>query len=61
MVSFISLFVIIRVVVSDPRISFEYAASVANAAYVNPNGIKTFLANSVRTFSLMVNKLSSMN
>ena len=48
--SFISSFEIINVVVPDPKIFFWIAASVAYAADVNPNGIKTVLANGLSTF-----------
>ena len=44
MISFISSLEIINVVMSDPDIFLWIAASVAAAA-VNPNGIKTLLAN----------------
>ena len=43
MISFISLLVIINVILPDPNISLWIAASVADAAAVNPNGDKTFL------------------
>ena len=52
MISFISTFEIINVVILDPKIFFLKAASVIVAAAVNPNGIKTLLANSVSTFFL---------
>ena len=53
MISVISLFEIINVVrfgkskgcVADPDIFLWIAASVAEATAVNPNGIKTLLAN----------------
>ena len=41
-------------------IFFLIATYVADVAVVNPNGIKTLLANDVNTFSLMVNQLSLM-
>ena len=40
-----SSFDIISVVVLDPKIFLCIPASVADAAAVNPNGIKTLLAN----------------
>ena len=52
MISFISTFEIINVVILGPKILFLKAASVIIAAAVNPNGIKTLLANSVSTFFL---------
>ena len=42
--SFISSFEIIKLVVPEPSISFCIPASAADAAGVNPNGIKTLLA-----------------
>ena len=48
MISFISWFEIIKVVVPDPNIFLWIAASVADA--VNPNGIKTLLANALSIF-----------
>ena len=45
MISFISLFEIINVVIPVPKIFFWVAASVADTAAVNPNGIKKLLAN----------------
>ena len=45
MISFISSFEIISVVIPDPKILFWIAASVADTDAVNPNGIKTILAN----------------
>ena len=44
MISFNSSFKIINVVVPDPNIFWWIAASVADAAAVNLNGIKTLLA-----------------
>ena len=52
MISFISLLEIINVVLPDPNIFLRIAASVADAAAVNPNGIKMLLANGVSTFSI---------
>ena len=48
--SFISSFQIIKVVVAEPSIFFCIPASAADAAAVNPNGIKTLLANGLITF-----------
>ena len=45
-----SSFDIISVVVPDHKISLCLPASDANAAVVNPNGIKTLLANDLITF-----------
>ena len=50
MISFISLLEIFNVVVQDPNIFQWEAASVADAAAVNPNGIKTILAHGLSTF-----------
>ena len=44
-----SSFEIINFVVSDLRICLRISASAADAAAVNPNGMKTFLAQSVST------------
>ena len=49
-ISLISSFEIINVVTIDPNIFLCIAASVADAAVVNPNGIKTLLANGLSTF-----------
>ena len=49
-ISFISLLEIINVVLPDPNIFLWIAASVADAAAVNPDGIKTLLANGLSTF-----------
>ena len=40
MVPFVSLLEIIYVVIPDPKVLFWIVASVADAAAVNPNGIK---------------------
>ena len=48
--SFISSFEIIKAVVAEPSIFFCIPASAADAAAVNPNGIKTLLANGLITF-----------
>ena len=54
--SFISSFDIISAVVllADPKIFLRIPASAANAAAVNPKGIKTFLANGLITFFLAI-------
>ena len=44
-ISFISSFEIIAVVTPDPNIFLWIAASAADVAAVNSNGIKTLLAN----------------
>ena len=41
MISFSSLFDFIRVIIPDPKLLFKIAVSVADAAAVNPNAIKT--------------------
>ena len=43
----------------DPKIFFWTAGSVAGVAAVNPNGIKTFLANGLRTFFIKDNPVFS--
>ena len=55
--SFISSFEIIKVVVPEPSIFFFFwiPASVSDAAAVNPNGIKTLLANGLITFFIVGN------
>ena len=53
MISFISSLKIINVVSPDPNIFLWIAASVADTAPVNPNGIKTFLAHSLRQSSFL--------
>ena len=58
MISFISSLEIINVVMSDPDIFLWIAASVAAAA-VNPNGIKTLLANGLSKFSIKSNPVFS--
>ena len=50
MISFTSSLGIINVVVPDPKIFLWTAASVADADLVNPNGIKTLLADGISTF-----------
>ena len=52
MISFISLLDVINVVVPDPNFFLWIAVSVADAAAVNPYGIKTLLANGLSTFSI---------
>ena len=49
-ISSISLFEIITAVVPDPKFIFLIAASVAEAAAIKPNGIKTLYANGVTAF-----------
>ena len=52
MISFISALTFINAVLPDPNISLWIAASVADAAAVNPNDIKTLLANVLITFPI---------
>ena len=59
MISFISSLEIINVVKPDPNIFLEIAASVADAAAVNPNGIITLLANGLSTFPIKGNPVFS--
>ena len=49
MISFISFFEIINVLLPDPETFFWIAISVADAA-VNPNGLKTLLVNGFSRF-----------
>ena len=49
-ISFISSFEIISVVIPDPYIWFLIAASVADVAAINCNGMKILLVNVVSTF-----------
>ena len=48
--SFISSFEFIKVVVPDPNIFLCIPGSAADAAAVNPKGIKTLLTNGLITF-----------
>ena len=57
MISSISSLEIIKVVNPDPNILLWIAASVVDAAAVNPNGIKTLLANVLGTFPNKGNSL----
>ena len=63
--SSISSFDIISVVLCkewpDRKIFLSISASAADAAWFNPNRIKTLLANGLITFSLMVILLLVMN
>ena len=52
MKSFISSFEFINVLTPDPNIFLWIAASAVDVAAVNPNGIKTLLANSLNTFPI---------
>ena len=51
-ISFISLFEIINVVLPDPYTFSWIAASFADTVAVNPNGIRTLLANGLNTFPI---------
>ena len=55
MISSSSSLKIIKVVNPDLNIFLCIAASVADAAVVNPNGIKTLLHNGLSTFSIKGN------
>ena len=57
--SFISSFDIISVVVRDRKIFFYIPTSAADAAAVNPKGIKTLLANGLITFFISGNPVFS--
>ena len=57
--SSISSFDIISVVVPDPQIYLQIPASAADAAAVNPNGIKTLLANGLITFFINFSLIKS--
>ena len=52
MISFICSLEIINAVMPDPNIFLGIAASVADAAAVNHNDIKTILANGLSTFPI---------
>ena len=52
MISSISSLEIIKVIHADPNILLRIAASVADAVAVNPDDIKTLLANGLRTFPI---------
>ena len=52
MTSCISLLEIINAVLPNPNIFLWIGASVADAAPVNPNGIKRLLANGLSTFPI---------
>ena len=52
LILFISSLEIVSVVKPDPNIFLWIAAFVADAAAVNPNGIKTLLAKSLNTFRI---------
>ena len=54
MIFFICSLEIIKVVKSDPNIFSWTAASVADAAAVTPNGVKTLLVNGLSTFPIKV-------
>ena len=57
--SFISSFDIISVALPDPKIFLCILASAADAAAVNPKGIKTRLANSLILFFISGNPVFS--
>ena len=58
MISSVSSFSIISAVVPDPKILLGMAAC-CDAADVNPNGVKTLLADSLNTFPIKGNPDSS--
>ena len=60
MISFISYIEIISLVIPDSKIFFSTAASVADSAGVNLNGIKTLLVNDLSKF-LIKGKASFSN
>ena len=59
MISVICSLKIINVVLPDPNIFLSIATSVADAATINPNSVKTFLANGLSTFPIKCNPVSS--
>ena len=59
MISFISSLEIIDVVKPDPNIFLWITASFVDSATVNPNGIKTYLANSLSIFLIKGNPVFS--
>ena len=60
-ISLISSFDIISVVFPDPNIFLCIPASAADAAAVNPKGIKTLLANGLITFFISGNPVLVMS
>ena len=58
-ISSISSFDIISVVVPEPKIFLCIPASAADTAVGNPNGIKTLLANDLNTFFIKINPVFS--
>ena len=60
MISFISLFEIINVVMPDSNLFFWIAASVAGVTSVNSNGIKTLSANGLSTFFVIGKPVSAI-
>ena len=59
MTSFISSLEIIDIVIPDPNIFLWIAVSVADAAAVNSNGIKTLLASGLRIFIIKGDRVFS--
>ena len=59
MISFISSFEVINVVIPDPNNFLRIAGSVADAASVNPTRIKTLLAYGLSTFFIKGNPVFS--
>ena len=59
MTSYISSLDIIKVVNPDWNIFLSIAASVADATAINPNDIKTLLANGLSTFTIKGNPVFS--
>ena len=59
--SSISSFDIIRIVIPDPKIFLCIPASAADVAAVNTNGINTLLTNGLGIFLLVVNQFLVMH
>ena len=57
--SLIFSFEVICVVIPHPKVFFSIVVSVADAAAVNNNGIKTLLANGLYTFFIKVKPVFS--
>ena len=57
MISFISSLEIVNVAVPDTNIFLLIAASVADAAAVNLNGIKTLIVNGLSTYPIKGNQV----
>ena len=59
MISSFSLYDFVSVVMSDPKVFFWIVESVADAAPVDPDGLKTLLANGLSTFFIKIKPVFS--